>query len=582
MTRTTWLVAGIVLVVLFTVYALSGERSEGPRDKLVQLVLLVPAAGCLAWFVSGKVRGDLAARALDSIDRPRTHLFLAVLCLAVFIFCAWVAFGPLEGIAKGNDEFTGYFQAKIFARGVLAAPVPQVEDPGRFFFSRSLVMERGMWFGQYTPTHSLLMAPLVSLGLSGLLGPLEGVMSIIGLYLLIRLWAGERKARIAAILLCISPFFLLMTASHMAHNSNLMFVTWALYFLSIHWKDGKFVHALVSGLLLGLALTTKPYPVTAWSIFLFFLLVFRGRKGLKAILGLVLGGILPLAGLLATNLYYTGSPFRMPYQLARSGRLLGFGVDKAWYPVFGDYDHTVWRALKNMAHQAAVGSVSIFGWPMLSLVPMAFSLAEFRRDRRVIWLFSPIILIAAMLMLHAWPGVIYGPRHYYTFLPVIIALSMIGFRYLLRKARARWDDRGGSFTILSVAGLFAITLVIYIPEELRWKTGPWLNIDSRPIELAESLAEPPALVFMEVGSHGYPSLLSGLTFTSPFMDGDYIFCGHQTPSEDMEMMAAFPDRSAWLFWWDGEESHMRPWSPELAQQLEPAGEFEVRPVPDGE
>ncbi len=96
------------------------------------------------------------------------------------------------------------------------------------------------------------------------------------------------------------------------------------------------------------------------------------------------GEFLPVAGLLATNHYYTGSPFRMPYQLARAGRLLGFGEDKAWFPVYGDYDHTVWRAIKNMAHQVAVGTVSIFGWPLLSLLPMAFSLAELRRDRRVI------------------------------------------------------------------------------------------------------------------------------------------------------------------------------------------------------
>jgi hypothetical protein len=85
---------------------------------------------------------------------------------------------------------------------------------------------------------------------------------------------------------------------------------------------------------------------------------------------------------------------------------------------------------------------------------------------------------------------------------------------------------------------------------------------------------------MEVGSYGYPNLMSGLIFTSPYMDGDYIFCAHQTPAEDTEMMEAFPDRSAWLFWWDGESSHIEPWSPGLAAVLEPAGEFEARPVLD--
>ena len=151
-----------------------------------------------------------------------------------------------------------------------------------------------------------------------------------------------------------------------------------------------------------------------------------------------------------------------------------------------------------------------------------------------------------MLMLHAWPGVIYGPRHYYTFLPVIIVLSMLGLRFMLRKARSRWHQRGGSFVLLIVSGLFAITLLLYIPEVVK--------------------------------SSGYPNLMSGLIHTSPFMDGEYIFCAHQVPDEDLAMMAAFHDRTAYLFWWDGEISHLEPWSLELAGELEPAGEFQARPV----
>jgi len=47
------LVAGIILLVVFAVYALGGGRLQGPADKAVQLVLLVPAALLFAMALRG-------------------------------------------------------------------------------------------------------------------------------------------------------------------------------------------------------------------------------------------------------------------------------------------------------------------------------------------------------------------------------------------------------------------------------------------------------------------------------------------------------------------------------------------------
>lgn len=578
MRRSVYLIIGLLLVSLFAAYALSGQRADGPADKVVQLLLLFPAVILLSWYTSARIKRDLSQKTLRIVDRIGTRTFLTLASVLLLVFSIWMAFGPLEGIPKGGDEAACFFQSKIFAAGKLSAPIPPVIDPERFFPSRHLIMDRGMWFGQYTPTHSIVMAPFTRLGISTLLGPLEGVISLIGIFLLIRMWAGERMARIASILLLLSPFFLFMTATHMAHTSNLMFVTWSLYFLSLFWKKDKNVFSFVSGFLLALALTTKPYPIVVWGIFLLILLASRGRKGFRALLGMVLGSLLPVAAFAALNWYYTGSPLKTTYQMARAGRLIGFGPDTAWFPVYGDYDHTVWRGIKNGIRQIGAGTTSLFGWPLLSLVPLVVSLREISKDRRILWLFIPLPAMFILLLPHAWPAVMYGPRHYFTFLPIIMFLSVLGLRFILRSARAKWAERGGSFVFLVLVGLFGISLLLYLPGKIIWKSGPWQTIDSEPWTLARETVESPAVVFMEASEHGYPNILSGINYTSPFLDGDIIYCAHQTPDEDREFMAILPGREPYLFWADQTGSHIEPWNRELAERLLPARSVHPNPT----
>jgi hypothetical protein len=571
---------GWLLLAAYGAYALLGVRTEGPADKIAQLLVLVPGILCLAWWVSARWATDLAKRMLQRLDRIPARPFLAGLCLALFLFTLWMAYGPLEGTAKGGDEAGTLFQARIYAGGELAAPAPP--DPETYFPCRHLVVHEGKWFGQYTPTHSVLLAPLVAAGASPLLGPLEGVLSLIGVFLLVRLWAGERVAKLVALLMILSPFFLMMTPTHMAHNSNLMLTVWSMYLLSRYWRTGRFSLSLGAGVLLGLALTTKPYPIVVLGLFLLGALIRGGRKGLLGIAGLAAGAAPLVVGMLLLNRYYTGDPLTTPYQLARPGRLLGFGENKAWYPTYGDYTHTVWRGLKDGIRQVASGATMLFGWPLVSLVPLAASIPLLRRERRLAWLFAMLPVMFVFLLAHAWPATIYGPRHYYVFLPVVLYLSLRGLGLLYGLARRRWEGRGGSFLLLALAGLFGITVVLYIPERVREMSGPWLTIDSAPRRTARQSAEPPAVIFMEASQHGYPNIYSGLNHTSPFLDSPFVFCAHQTPEEDRAFMERFPDRGAYLYYVDRKGRHrVEPWTEELARELTPERRMhlESRPPP---
>ena len=576
--RLLWTLFGACGTIIFLVLWIAGLRPQGPTDKLLQLVLLVPSLLALAWAGSAAFRRDLSRHVVKLISRVDRRLFLLVVVVACLSFSVWMAYSPLEGIPKGGDEAAYFFQSKIFASGRLSAPPPEgVSDPQSLLPFRHLLFADGRWFIMYTPIHSLVMAPFTRLGIAPLLGPVEGALIILALFLLVREWASESVARVTVLLLVFSPFFLLMIPTLMAHNTNLLFVAWALYMLSLAWRRGKNHLALWSGLLLGLALGTKPYTALAWWLFVTIILLLQGRRGLRTMVSVLCGALLPVGLFLASNWYYTGSPFDTPYQLARGGSLIGFGPESAWYPVYGDHAHTPLRGLRNLLQQGTVGSVILFGWPGLSLVPLVLGIRRARQDRRLIWLYGVLGLVMLMMFIHYSPSTDYGPRHYFTLLPVVLLLSAAGIAELAKLARRRWGDRGGSFAALSVMALFAISVCVYMPGAIELRSGPWQAIDREVESLSLQHAEPPAVVFMQASEHGYPNIVSGLNFDSPMLDGDFVYVAHQTAAEDSAVAQALGGRNAYLFWHDGSGSHLEQWSRALASSLDPVRELE--PIP---
>lgn len=547
----------------------------GPADKVVQLFLLIPAAICFALYVAGRSEKDLVQLTLGKISNLSTVRFLGLLLLILACFSIWMAYGPYEGIPKGGDEAAYYFQSKIYASGHLAAPAPGVENPMDYFPFRHFVFRNNLWFIVYTPFHSLLMAPFTAAGVAPLLGPLEGLLSFIGIFLLIRLWAGKIIARVSSILLLLSPFFILMTTTFMAHNTNLMLITWSLYLISKRVKGTSISYGFAGGFLIGLAFATKPYPVLVWLIFIPLAVIVGCRdRWLRILIPVATAAVIPFVLFLLSNNYYTGNLLKTGYDLVRGGKLIGFGPDKAWFPEYGDCAHTPLRGLFNIARQMGVGSTIIFGWPFLSLFPMLFALRGARRDRRVLWLYLPLILIMFLMFLHYCPAIDYGPRHYFTFVPVIMILSAFGLREVVRYARNRRGIEGSNRVAVFILCLFIITLFVYMPEAIKHRAGPWQAIDNQPRLTASGTVETPSIVFMQAGQHGYPNICSGMNFNSPFLDSEIIFCSHQTPAEDIEFMQAYPGRNSYLYWFDGTSFHIEPWTQVLAETIEPTRNME--------
>lgn len=548
---------------------------RGPFDKIIQFILLVSAAVCFALYIARRTDRDLIQWILGKISKPSTVRFLGLLLVILTVFSIWMVYGPFEGIPKGGDEAAYYFQSKIYAAGHLAAPAPSVENPMDFFPFRHFIFRNDMWLTVYTPFHSLMMAPFTAAGVAPLLGPVEGLLSLIGVFLLIRLWAGERIARLSVILLLLSPFFLFMTTTFMAHNTNLMLITWSLYLISRRAKGASVAFGLAGGFSLGLAFATKPYPVLVWLFFIPFVIIVGCRnRWFKILAPVAAAAAIPFTLFLLMNNYYTGNPLHSGYQLVRGGQLIGFGSDKAWFPEYGDNAHTPLRGLFNVARQMGVGSTILFGWPFLSLVPVLLAIKRIRKDKRILLLFVPLALLMLLMFLHYCPAIDYGPRHYFTLLPIIVLLSVIGLREAVRDARKRKGLRGSNTVAVFVFCMFLITLFVYLPEGIELRSGPWQTIDSQPLKAVSGFVETPSIVFMQAGQHGYPNICSGMNFNSPFLDNEIIYCAHQTPGEDIQFMQAYPDRNPYLYWFDGNSFHIEPWTEDLSETIEPTRDME--------
>ncbi len=555
----------LLLLAGFTVYAHSPWRLHGYADKIVQLFTVFPAVLLFSFTGLNPFR-----KVLGTLRSVPTGVFLFLVSFLVLGFMIFMALVPLEGIPKGGDEVAYLFQSRIYADGELAAPEPAVENPRDLFPFRHFIFRGGEWYIMYTPLHALFMAPFALAGMSWLMGPLESILALMAAFLLMRRLAGEQAARLGTGIMALSPYFLFMGSSHMAHNTNLMLVTWALYFLARGVQENLWSNEMACGFLLGLALSTKPYPIIPWTVTIVIVLFVKLKlRAVRVLLLIASGALLPIALFLYSNYRYSGDLFSPAYNLARGGKLIGFGDGKAWFPEYGDNVHTPLRGLLNVLKQAGTGSTILLGWPFLSLLP-ALAVIIHRETAKKTWpLYISILMIAPFMVLHYASAIGYGPRHYYTALPSFSLLTAAGIGVLVRK----WGERAET----AVAGLFlTATLLIYIPDGVSLRSGPWQAIDSIPMDLAEKNAEPPAVIFMESSEHGYPNILSGLAFTDPFLEGDFVFCAHQTADEDREHIEGiFSGRNPYLFYSEDGGSFIEPWSDSLANELTP--ERELRP-----
>jgi hypothetical protein len=400
----------------------------------------------------------------------------------------------LDGRPVMLDAVSQLLQGRYFAAGELAGPV--LEFPEFWQFQFMLDTPNG-WVSQYPFGHALLLALGFSLGAVWLVGPLLVAITVALTALIAeRLFPEDPlTARLGAVLLAVSPFFVALAGSYMNHVTAAAFAALAAY-CALRARDGRAEWALAAGAALGAVFVTRPLAgvvigaVVALGIWLAGWSEGRLRGGaLGARAALAVAGGLPFAaGLAVYNGHFFGSPLRFGYLAAWGPRHgLGFHLDP-WGNAYGPIEALAYTSadLLGLSTELLWSTV-----PVVAVVGLYLTLGK--RLAGGIRLLIAWALLPALANAFYWHhDLLMGPRMLNEAAPAWALLAAAAAVGLVRLTPARLPIAGGRFsprvavTLALLMGL-AAGIFYYGPRRL-WSFG-------RVQEYAGSSLEAPRTAF---------------------------------------------------------------------------------------
>lgn len=522
-------------------------------------------------------------RALWLVSNPQKIVLLTT--LVVFAATVYIAGNILERIPHVQDSITYLFQAQILARGKLSANAPPL--PG-FFEHEFLLVRNGRWFGHYPPGFPAILVVGVWLGQPWLINPLLAALTVPLLYWLGKGLYGRVTGLLAIVLAQVSPFFLFMSGSMMAHPAELFWLT--LFMASwVHAlkTENQRRWALLAGVGLGMVFLTR--QITVIAVGLPFLLA-TGIGSLKISgwrlnqspasrphllipslkkAGWLLLTAVPLCGLLFLHQYaLTGHPLDDPRLLLRPYDRPGFGstvgpnfnafqlsqlgdqmaVD--WYtdPTQPPRGHSLARGIYNDEQNWRALEVDLFGW--LPFLTLAFVWLAFLLQRPSLNDIALLATIASVLVVYLFfwaDGIMYGPRYFYGALPAFFLLTARGMQ-----AAANWIGGRGGRTAVAFIVLLMVggNLGLFLPGQIADHRG-FNFVDARPRSQVETEIEGKALVFVTNEAANwweYGRFFSGNT---PWLDGRFIYARDLGDEANKHLLPYFSDYTPY-HWQDGQ------------------------------
>lgn len=518
----------------------------------------------VASAVSRDVHSRLMARQrFTSLDFA-LMILLAVLALIGGLVTAWVV---NERIPHLEDEAAYIFQARVFARGALWAPVPLDPSP---FFTPFVVTTNGHRIGKYPVGWPLILAIGEFFNAGWVVNPILGAATVAVIYAFGRDLFDRQLGVMAAILALTSPFLLISSSNFMSHAASALWAGLLAYaFLRIEMAEQAGSHdwgwAFVMGFSIGMMVITR--PLTAAAITLPFALLLGVRLFLSPReAGGLLNAYWPaaaaaiLVSLVQPLFLYavTGNPTTNLYLLIWPYDRVGFGP--GYGPLPGG--HSLRQALYTASRDLRDWSGILFGLPGLSWLPvlsgMVFGAQAFPRERQHWpWLLLSVFIALVGVYLAYWIGAAaYGPRYYYEAQAALCVLGAAGIRGLVhwggrligwQKAGHKLASGAGSSraAYALLAGLVATNLLFYLPGRLARQVGLY-EITRAPLDLLVEIAESNDVLVLVRGGrwHEYAAFFSANT---PWYDGPIVAAHDVNLTRSIGVIAMYPDREVWFY-----------------------------------
>ena len=147
---------------------------------------------------------------------PRAGRFVAAVAVLLAALAVTTCLVVFVGNPRTVDGFADLFQARIFLSGRLWAPAPPA-DIAANFSTLHMIVGPARWFSQYPPGQALDLAAGLAFGAWWLLNPVFAAILVAATYRAARWCSDETTARLAAVLLCLSPFVVAVSGSELSH-----------------------------------------------------------------------------------------------------------------------------------------------------------------------------------------------------------------------------------------------------------------------------------------------------------------------------------------------------------------------------
>jgi hypothetical protein len=316
-----------------------GRFGWGPYEAvfLVNYLLLGGVAVGLAGTAIALGGGEGVSRffaRLGELSASAEARFVALAAAAILVLVTAVRVVLLQDTAITDDENVYAFMARVFASGRLSAPSPP--GPIRAFFDNQFIVNDGKWYGMFFPGHGFLLAIGQWVGAARWVPTASAVATALLAFLVARRAFGRRAAVLTLGLLVLSPYFVMSSATLLAHSTAALFLAVFVYaILRAQDAGASPLWWLAAGLAVGWAGLTRPLSgaafVVPWAVWLLARLARDGSaRRLAGTVLFALGGTAAFVVLCLYNLTLAGAPFVTGYHTYSA--LYGFPVDKGATP----------------------------------------------------------------------------------------------------------------------------------------------------------------------------------------------------------------------------------------------------------
>jgi len=341
--------------------------------NLILAVRAIPDSGLerIAAFVARRlsVEESPSRRRWDT-RIPRLAALWVALAASLLAYFVW------EAVPHIDDSIAYLFQAKYMSLGKLWLPRP--DDPESFGVAHLLV-DGDRWYGKFFPGWPSVLAIGVLAGAPWLVSPLLGAASILLAHRFLTRNYGVRVAHGGVLLLAVSPWFLFMSASFMAHAVALFLLLLSVVAIDALRDRDSWVLALLAGASLGMLFLTRPFDAALVGPVVGLWALGVGGTRLRVTNLFAIG----VSAALVASLYFvyngllTGDVLTAPHRLW-SDRVFGIGVDRFGFgrdigpSLWSNMDplpgHGLADVILNANKNLSSVNFELFGWGCGSLV----------------------------------------------------------------------------------------------------------------------------------------------------------------------------------------------------------------------